>query len=1638
MPNVFIFSNPIKEINPNKFKNSFVIELKKDPNDQYQYFEDVENKIYYHKNFKSVDLPDLLNLIDINTLYSDEHNPDLQGLFNYQILEEDKKIEIKAEEQYFVSYCDEKFEPVIQCLVESLNEFSTRKVIVYSVNFDISFDYPNLIKRRYNSTNKDVIWLNPSIILQAFKDGVNEGIFLDADQVVNYNVDDLWEYQKRTNEYPLVEEGFWFHSILNGKPNPNLTLLEKYNALDKVQKIPYLQTNLFTFNLKNKDVIKEWEKMCLDETNHFLCKQEHFIKEETLLNVLYRMKGFTDYIPLSLVNVMTEGDIRFLLETFYPNVDNYIKPGGRYFPTKDEVSNTYTAFPYNKNDIKTYHNSKDPIELKKFLEIAKKEKIKHDEYMNIIEILEKSISDAEQGISKLPKEILELQGMSSNKNRHFLNNLLSLHQNPKYLEVGVWKGSTFISANYDNTTTKSVAVDNFSEFLNGAEAQEMTDNFNSKISRYIQNKNVEFIESDYKNVDFSRFEKFNIYFYDGNHSEEEQYNAFKYLDSYLEDRFICIVDDWNWDDVKNGTRRIFSEYGYKIVWEKELPAGYNGDLEGWWNGLYVAYIEKPNLNPRNLDKYRVIDLESDEWKSEEFPTANKLNGLKDLLDFYHINKNHVACEIGSFAGVSSELIAQYTRWLYCVDIWDEYIFPKERANVVEGMFDQMIIRNPNITKIKKSSEVASSEFNNDSLDFVYIDADHSYESVKKDISYWLPKVKEGGILAGHDYFMDEVKQAVNENFDKVKTFQDSSWSLIVTKEIKDRLVFKPFTIIIPTYNRTKYLKRAIDSVLSQNYPNVNILVCHDGESEDYNKFAESNSYPNVNYYFNDKNYNDLGAYSRNRMLSLTPDINYVIFLDDDNILFENSLIELNQSIKTNDKMIISKILLDGWGEKNLILPKTNNIICSEIDSLNVCISAKIAKLIGWDDIDRGHDFRFMQNCEKYCLENNYNIKYTELVIGRHYDNTNLDRITEDIVVVSAHPKTKSSEEITLKCIKAIKKSGKKVILTSHVPISEKLQEISDYCIYDKNNPITTHDFYTNAWYRTQEYQVEINLTKNENNTYHGIGCLINYYNGILLAKSLGFTISHCINFDIILNEKDYHILDDITTNLKRSNKLGYFIHSKENEGETLKTVFFTINPTYFLDNFKYPHSETEYLDFVKQRRSESNGLENYFYNNLKYKLDDLILETRTENQLFSSSAVNISSEVEYFTILPMENKFAVWFSTSNTIDNRWMKISVFENNSLIFSTNQEITTISRFYKILEFNPNKIYKVRCEIINDQGEFLKDKTIRFSNFSDIKDNGKFIETKIDIDKFHILKSKNNSNLYNRFDLSYSDPLEIVSQVEIWKKNEKVYELPFKLDLSIWVELSTEILTDDLTFKMYHNNVLLGEKNVQIIEDLKIKAIHLKNLPDTEREIKSTESITISLKDKIEYVEIVNEPYRKTPPTENCRRPEAVADKPGYFLLGPGHYGCYLAHREGIEQNFTEDLDALLVFEGDAKILNNETFIEDVHKAYNICVQKDLLFWTFGPDTGFNAIEEYQEYKIINDQVLLHAYLIPNKSRQKFLEMFNTEPWDVTDILYHKVFTDEKIGIFKKIVSKQLIGPTLIDYIDTFSDDGTDTKS
>lgn len=197
-----------------------------------------------------------------------------------------------------------------------------------------------------------------------------------------------------------------------------------------------------------------------------------------------------------------------------------------------------------------------------------------------------AIVNSVQELSKLPQTVLDMEGMSSNKVRCLLSNLASDANG--YLEVGCWKGSTFVSAAYKNhKCSPLIAIDNFSEF--GGPKSECMFNFGT----FLSDVNHKFIEMDFLDITDEVGEKsIELFFYDGCHDEESQYKAIIHMDKYMRDEYVLVVDDWNHMPTQDGTNRAISNMNYFITEQYILPAKYNGDKDLYWNGIYIARIQR--------------------------------------------------------------------------------------------------------------------------------------------------------------------------------------------------------------------------------------------------------------------------------------------------------------------------------------------------------------------------------------------------------------------------------------------------------------------------------------------------------------------------------------------------------------------------------------------------------------------------------------------------------------------------------------------------------------------------------------------------------------------------------------------------------------------------------------------------------------------------------------------------------------------------------------------------------------------------------------------------------------------------------------------------------------------------------------
>jgi predicted O-methyltransferase YrrM len=164
---------------------------------------------------------------------------------------------------------------------------------------------------------------------------------------------------------------------------------------------------------------------------------------------------------------------------------------------------------------------------------------------------------------------------------------------------------------------------------------------------------------------------------------------------------------------------------------------------------------------------------------------------QEFYDGIANRKYDTLVEVGVWKGHSISYLAKkiknlnYNPKIYAVDLFEDTIDEewnknlKEEISLISKIYNKVLENNEvrdMITDIKGLSWEMAKNFEDNSVDFVFIDAGHEYESVVKDINAWLPKIRKGGIISGHDYFNPcGVKQAVDELIKDVKFSNDKIW-----------------------------------------------------------------------------------------------------------------------------------------------------------------------------------------------------------------------------------------------------------------------------------------------------------------------------------------------------------------------------------------------------------------------------------------------------------------------------------------------------------------------------------------------------------------------------------------------------------------------------------------------------------------------------------------------------------------------------------------------------------------------------------------------------------------------------------------------------------------------------------------------
>ena len=216
-------------------------------------------------------------------------------------------------------------------------------------------------------------------------------------------------------------------------------------------------------------------------------------------------------------------------------------------------------------------------------------------------IIEDAYKKASLDLGNLPEWVLKYDGASGKRYRYMINNIISNLENPTYLEIGMWTGSTLFAA-MANNKVKVTGIDNWTQGFYG----DVKNWFYKNLANCVTFDNqVSLYQTEFQKIDYAQIGKHNIFLYDGPHDEQEQYDGIRFPYNALDETFILIVDDWNWPGPRNGTFNALKDSGIDIIYSIEIRTTSNdyfpseeclSQNHNWHDGYFIAVCKKTRGN----------------------------------------------------------------------------------------------------------------------------------------------------------------------------------------------------------------------------------------------------------------------------------------------------------------------------------------------------------------------------------------------------------------------------------------------------------------------------------------------------------------------------------------------------------------------------------------------------------------------------------------------------------------------------------------------------------------------------------------------------------------------------------------------------------------------------------------------------------------------------------------------------------------------------------------------------------------------------------------------------------------------------------------------------------------------------------
>ncbi len=472
-----------------------------------------------------------------------------------------------------------------------------------------------------------------------------------------------------------------------------------------------------------------------------------------------------------------------------------------------------------------------------------------------------------------------------------------------------------------------------------------------------------------------------------------------------------------------------------------------------------------------------------------------------------------------------------------------------------------------------------------------------------------------------------------------------------------------------------------------------------------------------------------------------------------------------------------------------------------------------------DSFEKNEYYKKKANLEKYEIREKFswpnvaNSAHTELLKVCNFDIPQIYQ--DDAAIIMSHADSREKEILLKLSLISAKRQGYAVIISTHIPVHPEIHKIADYVIYDKENPVVyknEYGFLSDTipvhYIKYPEFELAYAFEFN-----HGYAALKLIKNGLAVANANNFKISHCVNYDYIINDPE--IFQNHRDHLNTDDVVCY----KWESDRSINSGFFSGKTDKILKSLTPFNSKSDYFAFPNVLILEDFLYEVFIREGMNIKLND-ISEISSKNYLNSYKlqtfpVVKSKSGKESFLYLTKEERTSEYILCAVGTDEEPLKMEIeYKGKRAKVTADPKIKSISLFsipdkmvecgFKInlLNQGERRIYNKNTSLATSKlnnREFMEDLIFEDPNFKiNINFNdGPFVEILgKGKDKFNVSFYDNESGkLIHHATLGYNT----------WTKANRKYYTDWRI-----------LITDKDGIKVHEENLSFKNRRVYISID------------------------------------------------------------------------------------------------------------------------------------------------------------------------------------------------------------------------------